>query len=52
MKRRNHVRYKKRTPRPALRRQQILRKEAQKRAKYPIRATYRCKALPHYKRSA
>ncbi len=52
MKRRNNVRYKRRTARPAVRKQQILRKEAQKRAKYPIRAVYHHKTLPCYKRSA
>ena len=52
MKRRRNVRYKKRTPRPAVRKQQILRKEAQKCAKYPIRTNYRHSTLPRYKRSA
>lgn len=51
MKRRN-VRYKRRTPRLAVRKQQILRKEAQKRAKYPTYTAYRHKTIPRYKRSA
>ncbi len=53
MKRGNHVRHKKRTTKPAVRKQQMLRKEAQKRAKYPIR-TVRHFSVPvqHYKRSA
>ena len=41
MKRRTYYRrYRKRTPRPAVLKQQILRKEAQKRAKYPMRIIY------------
>ncbi len=52
MKRKTYVRYKRRTPKPAVRKQQILRKEAQKRAKYPVRmASYRHSQI-HYKRSA
>lgn len=52
MKRRINVRYKRRTPRPAVRKQQILRKEAQKRAKYPVYTVYHHKTIPRYKRSA
>lgn len=40
MKRKRYLRYKKRKTRPAVIKQQLLRKEAQKRAKYPIRAVY------------
>lgn len=40
MRRRIYRRYKRRTPRPAILKQQILRKEAQKRAKYPMRLIY------------
>lgn len=52
MRRRNNVRYKRRTPRPAVRKKQILRKEAQKCAKYPIYTAYHRKTIPRYKRSA
>ena len=48
MKRKTYVRYKRRTPKPAVKKQQILRKEAQKRAKHP---SYRHSQI-HYKRSA
>lgn len=53
MKRANRVRYKKRTTRPAARKQQLLRKEAQKRAKYVIRTVRQSHApMRHYERSA
>lgn len=40
MKRRTYRRYRRRTPRPAVLKQQILRKEAQKHAKYPMHIIY------------
>lgn len=40
MKRRMHRHPRKRTVRPAVFKQQMLRKEAQKRAKYPLRIVY------------
>lgn len=40
MKRRTHRHSRRRTPRPAAFKQQIMRKEAQKRAKYPLKATH------------
>ncbi len=53
MKQGNQVRHKKRTTKPAVRKQQILRKAAQKRAKYPIRAVRHFSVPVHYyKRSA
>ena len=53
MKRKPYLRSKKRTAKPAYRKQQILRKEAQKRAKYPMRETYiRSAPLRYRKRSA
>ena len=40
MKRRNHRHQRKRTARPAVFKQQMLRREARKRAKYPLRIVY------------
>lgn len=37
MKRRNYWHSHRRTPRPAVRKQQLMRKEAQKREKYPLK---------------
>lgn len=45
MKRRKHVRYKRRTIRSALRKAQIARKEARKREKYPMQAVYGHRAI-------
>lgn len=53
MKRRNNVHYKKRTKKPSVRKQLILRKEIQKRAKYPIRTMRHFRvAIRNGKRSA
>lgn len=53
MKRKPYLRSKKRTTKPAYRKQQILRKEAQKRAKYPMRETnLRLAPLRYRRRSA
>lgn len=40
MKRRNHRHQRKQTARPAVFKQQMLRREARKRAKYPLRIVY------------
>lgn len=40
MKRRINRHLRKRMPKPAIRKQQIIRKEARKRAKYPMRMVY------------
>ena len=46
MKRKVNVRSKKRTTRPAALKQQIMRKEERKQAKYPTRVVYASVAVP------
>ena len=46
MKRKVNVRSRKRTTRPAAMKQQIMRKEERKQAKYPTRAVYVTTAVP------